>query len=153
MGNNGVNTAVVSFQNTTSIPFRLSPADLPAGLINPTAPTGFVVNASDPNLKYPKILKGNIALDQKLPWGLIGTVEAIYNKNLQALRYIDANLNSPAATFTGPDTRDRFNTASNPRFINTEVSNVFVLKNTSEGYSYTLTAKLENQLLKVLVEC
>jgi hypothetical protein len=148
LGNNGVNTAVVSFQNTTSIPFRLSPSDLPAGLINPTAPTGFVVNASDPNLKYPKILKANVALDQKLPWGLIGTVEVLYNKNLQALRYIDANLNSSAAAFTGPDTRDRFNTAGNPRFINTEVSNVFVLKNTSEGYSYTLTAKLEKPATK-----
>ncbi|HRG09537.1 MAG TPA: TonB-dependent receptor [Cyclobacteriaceae bacterium] len=157
LGNNGVNTALVSFQNTTNIPFRLSPADLPAGLINPTAPVGFAVNASDPNLKYPKLLKANIAVDRKLPWGLIGTVEAIYNKNLQALRYIDANLKESNESFSGPDTRDRFNypgnhagtTVSN-RFTNSAVSNVFVLKNTSEGYSYTLTAKLEKPATKGL---
>jgi Carboxypeptidase regulatory-like domain/TonB dependent receptor len=141
LGNNGVNTAVVTLTN--NIPFREDPANLPAGLINPTAPTGFVVNASDSDLKYPMVLKTNIAIDKKLPFGFIGTLEAIHNKNIQALRYIDANLNTPAATFSGSDTRDRFNTTGNPRFINTQVSNVFALKNTSKGYSYTLTAKLE----------
>jgi hypothetical protein len=148
LGNNGVNTAVVTL--TGNIPFRLDPSDLPSGLINPTAPTGFVVNASDSNLKYPMVLKTNIAIDKKLPFGLIGTIEAIHNKNIQALRYIDANLNVPAAQFSGPDTRDRFNTTGNPRFINTEVSNTFVLKNTSKGYSYTITGKLERPAINGL---
>lgn len=149
LGNNGVNTAVVTLSNS-NIPFRLNPADLPAGFINPTAPTGFVVNATDGDLKFPSIFKANLAVDKKLPYGFIGTFEAIYNKNIQALRYIDANLNDPVATFSGPDTRDRFNTPGNPRFINTQVSNVFVLKNTSEGYSYTLTAKLERPAINGL---
>jgi hypothetical protein len=148
LGNNGVNTAVVTL--TGNIPFRTDPANLPAGLVNPTAPTGFAVNASDPDLKYPMVLKTNLAIDKKLPYGLIATVEAIHNKNIQALRYIDANLNAPAAAFTGSDTRDRFNTAGNPRFINTQVSNTFVLKNTSKGYSYTLTAKLERPAINGL---
>ncbi len=138
LGNNGVNTAVVTLTN--NVPFRTDPANLPAGLINPTAPTGFVVNASDPDLKYPMVLKTNIAVDKKLPFGLIGTVEVIHNKNIQALRYIDANLNASNTAFTGPDTRERF---TGTRFINSQVSNVFVLKNTSKGYSYTFTAKLE----------
>lgn len=143
LGNNGVNTAVVTLTN--NIPFRTDPADLPAGLINPSAPTGFVVNASDPDLKYPMVLKTNIAVDKKLPFGLIGTLEAIHNKNIQALRYIDANLNVSTTNFTGSDTRERF---TSPRFINSQVSNVFVLKNTSKGYSYTLTAKLERPAVK-----
>lgn len=149
LGNNGVNTAVVSLTNS-NIPFRTNPADLPAGFINPTAPTGFAVNASDSELKNPMVLKTNLAIDKKLPYGLIATVEGIHNKNIQALRYIDANLNVPAATFSGPDVRDRFNTAGNPRFINTQVSNTFVLKNTSKGYSYTLTAKLERPAINGL---
>ncbi|MDZ7649197.1 MAG: hypothetical protein U5K54_19630 [Cytophagales bacterium] len=127
----------------SNIPFRTTPADLPPGFINPTAPTGFAVNASDSELKNPMVLKTNLAIDKKLPYGLIATVEGIHNKNIQALRYIDANLNVPSANFSGSDTRDRFNTPGNPRFINTQVSNTFVLKNTSKGYSYTLTAKLE----------
>jgi len=149
LGNNGVNTAVVTL-NGTNIPFRPDPADLPAGFINPSAPTGFAVNASDPDLKYPMVWKTDFAVDRKLPFGFIGTFEAIYNKNLQALRYIDANLNTPAADFAGPDTRNRFNTPGNPRFMNTEVSNTFVLKNTKEGNSYTLTAKFERPAVKGL---
>ncbi len=149
LGNNGVNTAVVTLSNS-NIPFRTNPADLPAGFINPTAPTGFAVNASDSELKNPMVLKTNLAIDKKLPYGLIATVEGIHNKNIQALRYIDANLNAPVATFSGSDTRDRFNTAGNPRFINTQVSNTFVLKNTSKGYSYTLTAKLERPAINGL---
>ena len=138
LGNNGVNTAVVTLTN--NIPFRTDPTNLPPGLINPAAPTGFVVNASDPDLKYPMVLKTNLAVDKKLPFGIIGTLEAIHNKNIQALRYIDANLNPSTTTFSGADTRERF---TSPRFINSQVSNTFVLKNTSKGYSYTLTAKLE----------
>ncbi len=146
LGNNGVNTAVVSL--TGNIPFRTDPANLPSGLINPTAPTGFAVNASDPNLKYPMVLKTNLAVDKKLPFGFIGTLEVIHNKNIQALRYIDANLNAPTTNFTGTgDTRDRFTA---PRYINTEVSNTFVLKNTNKGYSYTFTAKLERPAINGL---
>ncbi|HEY3405888.1 MAG TPA: carboxypeptidase regulatory-like domain-containing protein [Ohtaekwangia sp.] len=146
LGNNGVNTAVVTL-NGSDIPFRPDPADLPDGYINPTAPTGFAVNASDPDLKYPMVWKSDIAVDRKLPLGFIATVEAIFNKNLQALRYIDANLNPATTNFAGPDERDRFTA---PRFQNTEVSNVFVLKNTKEGNSYTLTAKVERPAVKGL---
>lgn len=157
LSNNGMNTAVVSFQNTTNVPFRENPADLPAGLINPTAPTGYAVNASDPNLKYPMILKANVAVDRRLPFGFIATAEVLYNKNIQALRYIDANLEPATGNFVGPDDRTRFPAiglsggAVNPaRYINDEVTNVFVLKNTKEGYSYTLTAKLEKPVTKGL---
>lgn len=149
LGNNGVNTAVVTLSNS-NIPFRPNPANLPPGFINPSAPTGYVVNASDSELRYPMVWKSNLAIDYKLPFGIIATLEAIHNKNVQALRYIDANLNVPVAKFSGPDTRDRFNTPGNPRFINSQVSNVFVLKNTSKGYSYTLTAKLERPAINGL---
>ncbi len=146
LGNNGVNTAVINLQNTTTVPFVLSPSELPAALrpdpskVNIENISGYAVNATDQNLKYPSIWKTNIAVDQKLPWGLIGTAEFIYNKTINGLRYIDANLKAPDRTLSGADTRDRFPTS---RFINTQVSNVFVLKNTNVGYAYTATAKLE----------
>lgn len=147
LGNNGVNTAVVTLNNS-NIPFRTDPSTLPAGFINPTAPTGYAVNASDSELKYPMVWKTNLAVDYKLPYGLVATLEGIYNDNVQALRYVDANLNVPVVQFSGPDTRNRFNTPGNPRFINSQVGNTFVLKNTSVGHSYTLTAKVERPAIK-----
>ncbi|QMW00244.1 TonB-dependent receptor [Spirosoma foliorum] len=163
LGNNGVNTGVLTRLNSTTVasatdvPFATDPSKLPAGVLpaintDVMSLSGYAVNATDPNLKYPVVWKTNIAIDQRLPWGLIGTLEVIYNKTIQALRYIDANLQSPTGQLSGPDTRSRYpalgvtgtaaiNTA---RYINYPYNtNAFVLKNTNQGSSYTFTAKLE----------
>jgi hypothetical protein len=149
----------------TGYPFRLNPADMPAA-VRPPANTDiskllpYAINATDPNLKYPTVWKTDIAVDQKLPYGLIGTFEFIYNMNIQALRYIDANLKAPDRNFTGTDNRVRFpasgvsgsGTATSPqnvaRYYNTAVTNVFVLKNYQKGDSYTVTFKLEKPTTK-----
>ncbi|MCK8491021.1 carboxypeptidase regulatory-like domain-containing protein [Spirosoma sp. RP8] len=156
LGNNGVNTGVYNLQNT-NIPFVTDPSKLPAGILpavntNVESLTGYAVNATDPELKYPMVWKTNLAVDQRLPWGLIGTVEVIYNKTIQALRYIDANLATPTRQLSGPDTRNLFpasgltgtNAINTARYINYPYNtNAFVLKNTNVGNSYTFTGKLE----------
>jgi outer membrane receptor protein involved in Fe transport len=174
LGNNGVNTALISESNTTAYPFVTDPSKLPAavrpdpGKINNNlgslAP--YVINATDQDLKYPLVWKTNLAVDQRLPWGLIGTVEVIYNKTLYGLRYIDANLKGPAGrtvTGSGDDNRGIFpatgvassgtganNTVNKARFYNTAITNAFVLKNSTQGDAYTFTAKLEKPNTKGL---
>ncbi len=158
LGNNGVNTVLRSVTRTRAYPFVTDPSLLPATvrpdptITNVESITGYAVNATDPNLKYPTVWKTNLAIDQRLPWGLIGTVEVIYNKTIQALRYIDADLKAPTRQLSGGgDTRNLFPAAgvasagvSAARFINYPYNtNAFVLKNTNEGSSYTFTAKLE----------
>ncbi len=160
LGNNGINTALVSQLNTTAYPFRIDPTTLPNGLGTPPPPDitkfpPYAVNATDTNLKNPMIWKSNLAVDQKLPYGLIGTIEGIYNQNIQALRYIDSNLKAPISSLAGADNRPIFpafgvasagvgalNTVAIARFYNPNISNVFVLRNYQAGNSYTFTAKL-----------
>ncbi len=168
LGNNGVNTILTTVTNTTAIPFRTDPSLLPDAVrldptkVNVNTLPPYTINASDPNLKYPQIWKSDIAIDQRLPFGLIGTVEFIYNKNIQALRYIDANLKAPTRTLSGADTRSLFpafgvastggNTATNPqnvaRYVNPQIANAFVLKNTKLGDSYIITAKIEKPVTR-----
>ncbi len=146
LGNNGVNTGLMNITNTKAYPFRIDPSQFrPAN--NPDISTlpPYVVNATDNDLKYPTIWKTDFAIDYKLPWGLIATGEFIYNKTIQGLRYIDANLKAADSTFVGPDNRDSY---PSPRYINSQITNAFVIKNTTKGQSYTLTAKLEKTMQK-----
>ena len=107
----------------------------------------YTVNATDANLKFPEVWKTDIAVDQRLPYGLIGTAEFLYNKTLQGLRYVDVNLQGPSSNLSGPDNRVSFKT--NPTtYINSAVQSVYVLKNTTKGDSWTATLKLEKPTTK-----
>ena len=150
LGNNGVNTALVNVTNTTAYPFTTDPSRFVPTNTDINNLRGYVINASKEDLKYPTLWKNNIAIDQQLPLGLVLTVEGLYNKVMQGLRYVDANLKGPDRTLTGADNRDRFPGSgvsgaglAAARFINPTISNAFVLANTTEGSSYSLTAKLE----------
>jgi hypothetical protein len=116
---------------------------------------GYNINYGDQNLKFPQIWKSNIAIDQKLGWGVVATLEAIYNKNINMLNYYDANLKQPSGKFNGNDQRDIYPAldlsgaaATAARFLNPGIGNAFVLTNNNVGYSYSITAKLEKPITK-----
>ncbi len=59
-------------------------------------------------MKYPSVWKTNVAVDYRLPLGIIATGEVIYNKVINGVRYIDANLKAPTQQFNGVDDREKF---------------------------------------------
>lgn len=151
IGNNGVLTGFIDYNN---VPFNATQAALLNGIgfttdpakyytpLNATLPTTFDLAMTSPSYKFPQVWKTNIALDQKLPGGFIGTLEYIYGQNINAVTYYNANLKDPTAVFNGPDKRDRWLSASGNR-INSNVSMAAILTNTDKGYYNNTTLKLE----------
>ena len=60
------------------------------------------------DFKFLQTLRTNLALDAKLPLGIIGTFEALYSRNINGYIYYDVNKRDPNGTFSGVDTRPRY---------------------------------------------
>jgi hypothetical protein len=109
----------------------------------PTLPSTFDIALTDEDYKFPQVWKSNLAVDQKLPFGLVGTVEFLFNKNLNAVHYYNANLKGAVAQFTGADNRLRFGGSDATVRVNNNVSNAIVLTNKNQGDYKSMTLKLE----------
>jgi hypothetical protein len=96
------------------------------------------VDLIDNHFKMPKSLKTSLALDYRTPDGYKFTVEALYTKVIQDVMFQQINQKDQVGYYTY-DTLSRkqpiFSGAStDPRF-----TNIYLLSNTSEGYSYHFT--------------
>ena len=142
IGNNGVLTGFIDVSGAAanSYGFTTNPAVFKPA--NATLPTSFDLAMTVPNYKFPQVWKSNIALDQKLPGGFVGTIEYVYGQNINAVTYYNANLKDPTARFNGPDNRNRWISSSGNR-INSNVSMAAILANTDEGYYNSTTLKVE----------
>lgn len=144
IGNTGVLTGFERLDNT-----RLRPFNPNTDRYKPTSVTGapaasYALELINPDFKFPQLWRTNIAVDQRLPFGLVGTAEFLYNRDVNGIYYINANLQVPNARFSGADDRPRWTvtTAAVTR-INAHVANAVVLKNQNVGYSWNITASLE----------
>jgi hypothetical protein len=153
VGNNGVLTGFIDVSGAAAANygFTANPNKyfIPS---TPTLPSTFDLAFTAPNYKFPQVWKTNLAVDQKLPFGFIGTAEWVYNRNINAVHYYNANLEYPSAytTLAGVDNRIRLaNTDAGTR-VNDNVSMAAVLTNRDGGYHNALTLKLEYPMQKGL---
>jgi len=138
IGNTGVLTGFISQTNTTAFPFNPNPdAHKPPPTGAPAA--SFQLALTDPRFKFPQLWRSNIAVDQRLPWGLTGTAEFLYSKDVNGIAYINANLPAAQTTFTGADARPRW--TANRIYAN--VSDATVLTNQGIGSSWNLAFSVE----------
>lgn len=96
----------------------------------------------DKNFKYPQVLRGNLAIEQTLPYDIKFTAEGLYSKTLNNVWFqnlaleqtgtvyaVDANTPASATTYYKPNSGDYYS--------------IINLTNTNKGYTYSLSAKLE----------
>lgn len=170
-GDVGLLQITQSFNSPSTVPGPFNPnpaAYLPAtppaaGTVIPTA-----ISVLNPNFKNPQTWKSSIAMDTKLPGGLIATIEAIYNKDVNTAVFKNANLVAPSALNVAsyPDSRMIYPSVASGtnylQFINRLTSagqvsptgttglNAIVMSNGSKGYYFSLTARVEKQFGKGL---
>ena len=152
IGNNGVLTGFIDVSGTAAAPYGFT-ADPNKYFIpsTPTLPSTFDLALTDPNYKFPQVWKTNLAIDQRLPFfGLIGSVEYLYNKTLNAVHYYEANLQNPVGTLGSVDNRPRFGGTDATVRVNNNVSRAAVLTNRNGAFHESLTLKLEKPVQKGL---
>lgn len=106
------------------------------------------INLVDPNFKIPQVFRSNLAIDVKLPFGILGTLEGIYSKTLNNILYKDINVKRSTGSINpifsnGADTRAQYATGNAGKVDNPNFTNVILLENTNKGYTYNLTAQLQ----------
>ena len=150
IGNNGVLTGFIDVSGAAAAQYGFT-ADPNKYFIpsTPTLPSTFDLALTDPNYKFPQVWKTNLAVDQKLPFlGLVGSVEYLYNKTINAVHYYEANLQNPVGTLGGVDNRPRFGGTDATVRVNNSVSRAAVLTTKDGAYHESLTLKLEKPVQK-----
>jgi hypothetical protein len=116
---------------------------------NSGANTSYELDVADPNLKYPKIWRTNLAVDQKLPFGIIGTVEGAYTKDIRAIYHQNLVLSNGFTTLPGVegqiqyDSKNTTPSAAAATAQNPSITGLYYMKNTSKGFSYFITGQLQ----------
>ncbi|RPD46919.1 TonB-dependent receptor [Hymenobacter sediminis] len=134
------------------------------------AATGYNLAVTDRDFKFPQVWRTNLAIDQELFGGVIGTLEAIYTKDLNALAFENVNLPNAVGQSAGADQRPIFyrlgttanssglvtatannriyglvGTSANPQntAASPNITDAILMKNTTRGYSYSITGQLQ----------
>jgi hypothetical protein len=140
IGENGVLTGFEQINDTNNRPFHPDPNRYKPSSVSGNPATSYGLAFTDPSFRFPQLWRTNVAVDRVLPYGVVGTAEFIYARDVNGVYYINANLASPSTSFAGPDDRPRW-TAGNR--INSNVTSAVVLKNQNDGRAWSTSFSLE----------
>ena len=107
----------------------------------------FDLNAMVPDFKWPQVWNTNIAIDQYIGGGVIGTVEFIYGKDINAIYVRNADLVKPVR-YLPIDGRPYYGGAGNNelnQLFPNEGAGAYVIDNSDEGYNYSFTIQLRKK--------
>jgi len=130
------------------------PVPTPGNTVAPN--TSYELDVANPNLKYPEIWRTNLAVDHRLPGGIIATVEGAYTKDINAIYHQNLVVSNDFTVLNGPEGQIRYKNANftqtpakggaNTGTINAQnpiITGLYYMNNTSKGYSYFVTGQLQ----------
>ena len=97
IGNTGVLFGFLDSRNTTAFPFNPNPDKYKPAATGGAA-ASYELDVTDQSFRFPQTWRSNIGVDRRLPWGLVGSLDYIYNRDLNAPVYVNANLPAPTGS-------------------------------------------------------
>jgi len=144
-GNTGIDYVRFTCTGGAVPGFTANPNAQPESCVGPgTAFAPNEINTVDPDYKFPQIFRTSAALDRDLGiYGLIGTLEGLYTKTLQDIKYQNLLIsrNTSLAEREGRAQYTRSFLQAGQGEI--PVGDVVDISNTGDGYAYSLTAQLQ----------
>ncbi len=144
--NNGISVGGV-FEEDPDIDFRADPANQYTAADfgeSENVPSG-QVDLFEEDLKYPQVFRVSGAVDQKLPWDMVGSFEVMYTKTINSINYLNVNLKPSTQTLDGADNRPYF--VDNDEIVQINgsgpYSRLIFGENTNEGYTFNVTASVQ----------
>jgi len=110
IGNTGVLAGFIDTRpqtSTTAFPFNPNTDKYKPAATGGTA-ASYELDLTDNGYRFPQTWRTNIGVDRKLPLGLVGTLDYIYGRDVNAPMYINANLPASNTAYTGIDNRPRW---------------------------------------------
>jgi outer membrane receptor protein involved in Fe transport len=148
VGNTGVLTGFQDVRNTRTRPWNPNPDAYKPTDVTGAPASSYELALTDPDFKFPQVWRSNFAVDQRLPWGMIGTAEFIYSKDVNGISYINANLPAAQTSLVGVDNRPRW---TNNKLNPTVSPDAVVLGNQNDGHIWHASALLQKQFHKGFV--
>jgi hypothetical protein len=162
IGNTGVLYGFADTRNTTAFPFNPSP-DKYKPAATGAAAASYELDVTDQGFRFPQTWRTNVGVDRRLPWGLIGTVDYIFNRDLNAPVYVNANLPAAQSAYAGVDNRPRWvATTAFPacaaagqagpcvtrlnNAVGNQITANYVIKNQNENWSSNISGALSKTL-------
>jgi len=107
------------------------------------------INVTAPNYKLPQVWRASLGVDKTLPFGFIATIEGQYTKTVNDILYQDINLKPQGYLADGRPIYGTWSYSTRRWTVqkyNNIFTNVILLTNTNQGYTYNLTFQLERPL-------
>jgi hypothetical protein len=134
-GGTGIEQVALSCTTAACLPaFNPDPNSQPRNLGAGAVPE---ISLSDPDFRFPRVLRSTLGYDRELFWGIRATAEILYSQTQEDVFY--KNVNKQQVGTSPLDGRPRY--AS----ISSQVGNAYFLTNTQEGEEITETIQFEKR--------
>lgn len=140
------NGSAANNEKLSRIPFAANTYDLLKNsaltdIFPQSNPVGGRIACIDKDFKLPQVLRTSLAVDFRLPLDMVLTLEGIYSKDLNAIRFDNINLQNAESTVKeGELSRPYWSNAN--KYITSPYTDVVMMRNTNKGKSYALSAQL-----------